>query len=1043
MTTPTDPLYNSQWHFNLIGDIETVWDEYDGSGITVAVYDDGVEYTHEDLAGNYDTSLHYRFGGTVFDPAPRASGDAHGTACAGIIGSVDGNGRGGVGVAHGVTLTGVNFLEDIQYRGMTIILDSFRYASNFDVMSNSWGSTPTYRSFQSLLPGANREQYENAYEYAAANGRGGLGTVIVQAAGNDDLNANGDGLNASRITATIAATDGAGNVQSYSNWGPSILIAAPASAVTTDLSGSNGYTSGNYTTSFGGTSAATPTVSGVVALMLEANSNLGWRDVQNILAMSASQTGSRYGGTGTGHEIGSWGANGADNWNGGGASIHMSYGFGMLDAHAAVRMAEVWNSLYSAPATSANEQSTSASYSGGTLTLPDRSTTYANINVSGNVVIEHVAVRFDVTHTYSSDLNIYLVAPDGTRTQLMYREGGSTLMDGGFEWIFGVDTLRGMSSQGLWRIEFADLVGGDSGYMTSASITFYGSQATSDDVYHYTDDFSILVGAESGRQTLSDSDGGTDTINASAVTSNTTINLNAGQSSTIDGVSVTTSGNTIENVVTGDGNDTIIGNALHNTIRGMRGADRMEGRGGNDLYYVDNAGDRVIETNGNGNDRVFSSISFALRDHSQHLEHLRLTGSGHIDGTGNAQNNVINGNNGNNVLNGALGNDLLFGGGGNDTFRDDHGADNMFGGAGNDLYYVDNAGDQLNETNGNGNDRVFSSISFALRDHSQHLEHLRLTGSGHIDGTGNAQNNVINGNNGNNVLNGAFGNDILFGGGGNDTFRDDHGADNMFGGAGNDLYYVDNAGDRVIETNGNGNDRVFSSISFALRDHSQHLEHLRLTGSGHIDGTGNAQNNVINGNNGNNVLNGALGNDLLFGGGGNDTFRDDHGADNMFGGAGNDLYYVDNAGDQLNETNGNGNDRVFSSISFALRDHSQHLEHLRLTGSGHIDGTGNAQNNTIVGNSGNNILDGAVGNDMLTGGLGSDIFRFVNGGQTDTITDLQDGIDTIQIGLNVTSFADLTITDRGVDAVIAFANTTIVVQSFDHLLLSSDDFNFI
>ena len=59
MTTPTDPLYDDQWHFSLIGDIESIWEEYDGSGVSVVVYDEGVEYDHEDLAANYDASMHF------------------------------------------------------------------------------------------------------------------------------------------------------------------------------------------------------------------------------------------------------------------------------------------------------------------------------------------------------------------------------------------------------------------------------------------------------------------------------------------------------------------------------------------------------------------------------------------------------------------------------------------------------------------------------------------------------------------------------------------------------------------------------------------------------------------------------------------------------------------------------------------------------------------------------------------------------------------------------------------------------------------------
>ncbi|KAE9412555.1 hypothetical protein Angca_005488, partial [Angiostrongylus cantonensis] len=82
-----------------------------------------------------------------------------------------------------------------------------------------------------------------------------------------------------------------------------------------------------------GTSFATPIVSGVIALMLQANPNLGARDIQNILALTAKRVdpnGSN------------WTTNGATNWNGGGMHASEDYGFGEIDARAAVRLAETW-----------------------------------------------------------------------------------------------------------------------------------------------------------------------------------------------------------------------------------------------------------------------------------------------------------------------------------------------------------------------------------------------------------------------------------------------------------------------------------------------------------------------------------------------------------------------------------------------------------------------------------------------------------------------------------------------------------------------------
>ncbi|MCD9149957.1 M10 family metallopeptidase [Pseudophaeobacter flagellatus] len=358
-------------------------------------------------------------------------------------------------------------------------------------------------------------------------------------------------------------------------------------------------------------------------------------------------------------------------------------------------------------------------------------------------------------------------------------------------------------------------------------------------------------------------------------------------------------GTVIENAITGSGNDTITGNAADNylqsgsgndTLIGGAGSDTLVGGSGDDLYYVDASTDRIVENSGEGQDHVEASASFALRNSSNNIETLTLTGTGDFSGIGNGRKNTITGNSGDNLLNGAWGNDTLIGGAGNDTFKDGAGKDRMIGGSGNDTYYVDHALDQVREQQGEGTDLIKAGMSVALRDLSNHVENLTLTGTNNIDGTGNGRNNVIAGNSGNNLLNGAWGNDRLLGGAGNDTFQDDHGQDRMVGGSGNDTYYVDSLGDQIVETKGNGSDHVISSVSIELRDLSQNLESLTLSGSADIDGTGNGGANLITGNSGNNLLNGAWGDDTLIGGAGNDTLNDDGGNEVLTGGSGADVF---------------------------------------------------------------------------------------------------------------------------------------------------------
>lgn len=629
MATPTDPLYSDQWQFDLIGDIESVWDDYDGTGVSVGVYDDGVEYTHEDLDDNYDASLHFTYDGTIYDPSHIRTRDGHGTSCAGLIGAEDDNGVGGTGVAPGVSLTGVNYLGDIQYESQEVNDAAMLWAANFDIMSNSWGWGSSFSRDQNLTNTTGLAYHEvQLWGEVVETGRDGLGTVIVKAAGNETNNANGDGWNASRYSITVAATDENGDATYYTNYGACILVAAPAASVTTDRSGDEGYNGlgdgdpidPDYTSEFGGTSAATPVVAGVVALMLEANPLLGWRDVQNILALSASHTGSDFGAPAGAEEVGTWQTMEGTSWNGGGTMFHQSYGYGMVDAYAAVRMAEGWFYFYDEAATSANEVTASGSYTGATVNIPDNGTDVSlGITVTEDITIEYIEVYIDITHMNARNLNIWLEAPDGTRVQIFNAGDASTKsMDDGMTWIFGVDALRGYSSEGTWEVVFEDTVTGETGYVEDASLTFYGSEATTDTVFHFTDDFAALVAYEPERGTITDVDGGTDWVDFAPMTGNVSLNMSNGGAVAVDGTTLaylgTGSTQWLENAYMGDGNDTVTGNSRGNEIITMRGNDSIHGKAGNDSIeggegadklYGDNGADTLL--GGYGNDQIYGN----------------------------------------------------------------------------------------------------------------------------------------------------------------------------------------------------------------------------------------------------------------------------------------------------------------------------------------------------------------------------------------------------------------------------------------------------
>ena len=417
------------------------------------------------------------------------------------------------------------------------------------------------------------------------------------------------------------------------------------------------------------------------------------------------------------------------------------------------------------------------------------------------------------------------------------------------------------------------------------------------------------------------------------------------------------------------GNDSIVGAAGNDTLDGGTGNDTLVGGTGDDVYIVDSTGDVVVEAANGGTDTILASVSYSL---VANAENLTLTGTGDINATGNTQSNTITGNDGNNTLdggygsdslNGGAGNDSLIGGAGagNDTLNGGTGDDTMVGGAGNDTYIVDSTGDVVVENPNAGNDTVISSITYSL---GANVENLILSGSANINGIGNSLNNVITGNAGNNVLNG---------GGGNDT---------LAGGAGNDTYIVDSTGDVVTENLNEGTDTVRSSITYTL---GANVENLVLTGTGDLNGTGNALDNVITGNSGSNTLDGGAGNDTLVGGDGNDT------------------YIVDSSADVVTEGINAGTDIVLASANYTL---SANVENLTLTGTGDINGVGNALDNVITGNSGNNTLNGSGGNDTLIGGTGDDTYVVDSTG--DVVTEnLNAGTDTVRSSIDYTLGANV------------------------------------
>jgi Ca2+-binding RTX toxin-like protein len=456
-----------------------------------------------------------------------------------------------------------------------------------------------------------------------------------------------------------------------------------------------------------------------------------------------------------------------------------------------------------------------------------------------------------------------------------------------------------------------------------------------------------------GADTL-DGGAGTDTASYAASSSGVAVSLAAGTSSGGDAGGDTLI--SIENL-TGSGlNDTLEGDGANNILNGGAGTDTVSYENAGAAVTVSLAVGTAQNTSGAGTDTL----------------------SGFENLMGSAFDDALTGSTAANVLMGLAGNDTLNGGAGIDT---------LIGGVGNDTYVVDNAGDVVTENANEGIDRVQAAVTYTL---AANVENLTLTGTGNINGTGNALDNVVVGNSGNNILAGLGGSDTLDGGAGtdtasyaasssgvtvslaagtssggdaggdtlisfenltgsglNDTLEGD-GANNILnGGAGTDTVSYENAGAAVTVSLAVG---TAQNTSGAGTDTLSGFENLM----------GSAFDDALTGSTAANVLMGLAGNDTLNGGAGIDT---------LIGGVGNDTYVVDNAGDVVTENANEGIDRVQAAVTYTL---AANVENLTLTGTGNINGTGNALDNVVVGNSGNNILAGLGGSDTLDGGAGTD-----------------------------------------------------------------------
>lgn len=304
------------------------WQEgFIGKGAVVTILDDGLEKDHPDLLQNYDPEASYDVNNHDSDPSPRydmIDSNRHGTRCAGEVAATSNNSICALGVAHGAQIGGVRMLDGdvtdaVEARSLSL------NPNHIDIYSASWGPDDDGRTVDG--PG---ELAMRAFIEGVTKGRRGKGSIFIWASGNggrDHDNCNCDGYTNSIYSLSISSATESGHVPWYSEACSSTLATTYSSGaahekqiVTTDLHHS-------CTISHTGTSASAPLAAGICALALQANPKLTWRDMQHIVVRTARPE----------NLI-------ANDWqvNGVGRNVSHSFGYGLMDAFAMVKLASKW-----------------------------------------------------------------------------------------------------------------------------------------------------------------------------------------------------------------------------------------------------------------------------------------------------------------------------------------------------------------------------------------------------------------------------------------------------------------------------------------------------------------------------------------------------------------------------------------------------------------------------------------------------------------------------------------------------------------------------
>uniref|UniRef100_A0A8C1GSC3 Furin (paired basic amino acid cleaving enzyme) b n=1 Tax=Cyprinus carpio TaxID=7962 RepID=A0A8C1GSC3_CYPCA len=453
--------------------VKEAWAQgFTGRGVVVTILDDGVEKDHPDLARNYDPDASYDVNDRDPDPQPRytqLNDNRHGTRCAGEVAAAANNGICGVGVAYNAKIGGVRMLDG----EVTDVVEAQSLSLNsqhIHIYSASWGPEDDGKTVDGPAKLA-----KEAFLQGVTEGRGGLGSIFVWASGNGGRerdSCNCDGYTNSIYTLSISSTTQYGNVPWYSEACSSTLATTYSSGnlnekqiVTTDLRK-------KCTDSHTGTSASAPLAAGIIALALEANMNLTWRDMQHLVVRTSRPA----------HLI-------TNDWrtNGVGRLVSHSYGYGLLDASTMVALAQNWSSVGPQHKCVINMLTEPRDIRNHLIFR--RSLEACSGQPDFVSSLEHVQARLTLTYNHRGNLAVHLISPLGTRSTLLAPRPQDNSAEGFNDWAFMTTHSWDEDPRGEWTLEIENVFSIIStGVLSQFTLILYGtgSSATDPSISDYT-----------------------------------------------------------------------------------------------------------------------------------------------------------------------------------------------------------------------------------------------------------------------------------------------------------------------------------------------------------------------------------------------------------------------------------------------------------------------------------------------------------------------------------------------------------------------------